>query len=153
MKPSRRAIVSGVGGPVNVYLRPGVPDLGTLQKIGIARASVGSGLFHVAQRAITDAVEAYTEELVRQICRTLHFMETQRRHLQPTAIWLMGGGASMRNVDALLSRALPLPVHLWRMPAETGQIACAAAGRSAVFGIAAALSAGVWSEIAEARAA
>jgi 2-methylisocitrate lyase-like PEP mutase family enzyme len=50
-----RAIVSGVGGPVNVYLRPGVPDLDTLQQIGIARASVGSGLFQTAQRAITDA--------------------------------------------------------------------------------------------------
>ena len=50
-----RAIVSGVGGPVNVYLRRGVPDLATLQRIGIARASVGSGLFQVAQRAVADA--------------------------------------------------------------------------------------------------
>jgi len=50
-----REIVSGVGGPVNVLLRPGVPDLSTLQRLGVARASVGSGLFQVAQRAVAEA--------------------------------------------------------------------------------------------------
>ena len=50
-----RAVVAGVGGPVNVLLRPGVPDLATLQQIGVARASVGSGLFNVAHRAVVDA--------------------------------------------------------------------------------------------------
>ena len=43
------------------------------------------------------------EELVRQIRRTLQFTEAQRRHLQPAAIWLMGGGASMRNVGPYLA--------------------------------------------------
>jgi 2-methylisocitrate lyase-like PEP mutase family enzyme len=50
-----RAIVAGVGGPVNVYLRKGIPDLDTLQRIGVARASMGSGLFRIAQAAIADA--------------------------------------------------------------------------------------------------
>jgi 2-methylisocitrate lyase-like PEP mutase family enzyme len=50
-----RAIVAGVGGPVNVYLRPGIPDLATLQRIGVARASMGSGLFRIAHRAVEDA--------------------------------------------------------------------------------------------------
>ena len=50
-----RAIVAGVGGPVNVYLRKGIPDLDTLQRIGVARASMGSGLFKIAHGAIADA--------------------------------------------------------------------------------------------------
>ena len=50
-----REIVAGVGGPVNVLLRRGVPDLATLQRLGVARASVGSGLFQVAQRAVAEA--------------------------------------------------------------------------------------------------
>ena len=57
-------------------------------------------------QAITSAAAGTLDELVRQISRTLQFTETQRRHLQPAAIWLMGGGASMRNVGPYLAEAL-----------------------------------------------
>ena len=50
-----RALVAGVGGPVNVLLRKGAPDLDVLRSIGVARVSLGSGLFRVAQRAVRDA--------------------------------------------------------------------------------------------------
>jgi 2-methylisocitrate lyase-like PEP mutase family enzyme len=53
-----RAMVRGIGGPINVYLRKGVPPLDTLRAIGVARASVGGGLFRVAQDAVTAAAEA-----------------------------------------------------------------------------------------------
>jgi 2-methylisocitrate lyase-like PEP mutase family enzyme len=53
-----RALVAGVGGPVNILLRRGVPGLDVLRSIGVARVSLGSGLFNVAQRAITDAATA-----------------------------------------------------------------------------------------------
>lgn len=53
-----RALVAGIGGPVNVYLRPGVPDLAALAALGVARASVGGGLFKIADRAVRDAVTA-----------------------------------------------------------------------------------------------
>jgi Tfp pilus assembly PilM family ATPase len=96
------------------------------------------------QLAITNAAKDTIGELVRQILRTLHFMETQRRHLQPTAIWLLGGGASLVNIAPYLTQSIPLPVHLWQMPAHEGQIACAAGQRSALFGEAVALSALAW---------
>jgi Tfp pilus assembly PilM family ATPase len=96
------------------------------------------------QAAITDAAAETMEELVRQIGRTLHFMESQRRHLQPSDIWLLGGGASMLNVGPYLGQRLPLPVHTWKMPAAAESIACAAGQRSAVFSSAAALSALAW---------
>ena len=83
------------------------------------------------QDAVTDAAAETVEELVRQMTRTLHFMETQRRHLQPSAVWLMGGGASMRNVGPYLADRLPLPVHIWTVPAEAEPIPCAAGPRSA----------------------
>jgi 2-methylisocitrate lyase-like PEP mutase family enzyme len=50
-----RALVAGIGGPVNVLLRRGVPDLDVLRSIGVARVSVGSGLFRVAYKAATEA--------------------------------------------------------------------------------------------------
>jgi Tfp pilus assembly PilM family ATPase len=96
------------------------------------------------QAAITNAAKDTIEELVRQINRTLHFMDTQRRYLHPSAIWLLGGGASLVNIAPYLAQCLPLPVQLWQMPAETEQIACAAGQRSAVFSGAAALSALAW---------
>jgi type IV pilus assembly protein PilM len=96
------------------------------------------------QTTITDAATGSVDELVRQISRTLQFMEMQRRHLQPAAIWLLGGGASMRNVAAYLANLLPLPVHAWNISTGPPAISCAAGLRSAVFGGAAALSALAW---------
>ena len=57
------------------------------------------------QAALTDAAEDTIDELVQQIGRTLRFMDAQRRHLHPAAIWLMGGGASMCNVGPYLSQS------------------------------------------------
>jgi len=96
------------------------------------------------QAAITDAAEAPLNELIRQIGRTLEFMEAQRRQLHPAAIWLLGGGASMRNVGPCLERALGLPVHIWNVSPDQAPIPCAAGDRSAVFGAAVALSASAW---------
>ena len=96
------------------------------------------------QSAITEAAEQAVNELILQIGRTLQFMDTQRRHLHPESIWLMGGGASMRNVGAYLEQSLGLTVHLWSLPPAVESISCAAGHRAAVFSGAAALSASVW---------
>lgn len=84
------------------------------------------------------------DELVRQISRTLQFTEMQRRHLQPASVWLMGGGAALKNIDRYLAKELSLPVHIWNLPPSSTPIDCAAGNRSAVFGNAAALSALAW---------
>jgi type IV pilus assembly protein PilM len=94
--------------------------------------------------AISEAAASSLGELVRQISRTLQFMEMQRRHLQPSAIWLLGGGASLKNVGPCLSQVLSLPVHIFTLAPESNPIGCAAGNRSAVFGSAAALSALAW---------
>ncbi len=98
----------------------------------------------ITQRAITDAAAGPTEEILKQIRRTLQFTEAQRKHLQPTAIWLMGGGAAMRNVGSFLASQLQLPVHVWQLPHNDEEIPCAAGNRSAVFSAAMALSATAW---------
>jgi Tfp pilus assembly PilM family ATPase len=97
-----------------------------------------------AATAITAATGNVLDELVRQISRTLQFTEMQRRHLQPAAIWLLGGGASLNNVAPYLSHALSLPVHIISLKPAEEPILCAAGVRSAVFGNAAALSALAW---------
>ena len=97
-----------------------------------------------ATQAIYDAAAPTLDELVRQISRTLQFTEMQRRHLQPAGIWLMGGGASLKNIESYLSHALSLPVHVVTLAPESEPIACAVGNRSAVFANAAALSALAW---------
>lgn len=107
-------------------------------------AAAGAPRDRRTQVAVTDAAAETLDELIGQVNRTLHFMEAQRRHLQPAAIWLLGGGASMRNIGSYLTQALSLPVHIWTMDGETEEIPCASGPRSAVFGGAVALSALAW---------
>jgi len=98
----------------------------------------------VTAKAITNAAVGTLDELVRQIGRTLQFTEMHRRHLQPATVWLIGGGASMKNIGPYLAKALSLPVHVWSLEPEAEPIECAAGNRAAVFGSAAALSSLVW---------
>ncbi len=56
------ALVEELGGPVNVLLGPGVPDLAVLRQLGVARASVGSGLFRQAMAEVTAAAERLAAE-------------------------------------------------------------------------------------------
>jgi 2-methylisocitrate lyase-like PEP mutase family enzyme len=52
------AFVDGVGGNVNVNLRPGTPGLDTLRRLNVARVSMGGGLFRIAITAAREAAEA-----------------------------------------------------------------------------------------------
>ena len=111
---------------------------------GVARPQAEAQADLQIQAAITEAACDVLEELTRQLARTLQFAETQRRHVQPASVWVMGGGASMRNVASYLADALKIGVEAWYMPPDEGPIACAAEHRSAIFGGAAALSALAW---------
>jgi type IV pilus assembly protein PilM len=115
-----------------------------VEQDGVVAAGGQPGADPEAAKAITNAAANTLDELVRQLSRTLQFTEMQRRHLQPTTVWLMGGGASMKNIGPYLAEALSLPVHVWTLESEAEPIACAAGSRAAVFGSAAALSSLVW---------
>ena len=111
---------------------------------GVVAAGDGSSGDSATAKALTTAAAGTLDELVRHIGRTLQFTEMHRRHLQPATVWLMGGGASMKNIGPYLAEALPLPVHVWTLDSEAEPIACAAGNRAALFGSAAALSSLVW---------
>jgi Tfp pilus assembly PilM family ATPase len=96
------------------------------------------------QKAISDATAETTEELVRQLKRTIQFLELQRRHLHPETVWLLGGGASMRNIGPYLERALRLPVQIWSVSDPPLPLGDTLPHRLAVFGGAVALSALAW---------
>lgn len=96
------------------------------------------------QRAITDAAAPVIETLSREVSRTLQFLETQRRHLQPTAVWLFGGGATLRHIGARLEQLIRFPVKTWSLAVDGQAMPYAMGTRSALFAGAMALSALAW---------
>jgi type IV pilus assembly protein PilM len=128
--------------PKNSVLAPS--NTGEAGADALATAAISQQTDRKTQAAIAEAARDPLDDLVKQISRTLQFMEAQRRHLHPTAIWLMGGGASLRNAASYLEHALGTPVHVWKLSPEQAPIPCAADHRAAVFAGAAALSALAW---------
>jgi len=96
------------------------------------------------QMAVTSAISEIVASLAEQVDRTLRFVESQRRHQHPTALVLMGGGASVRNIAADLAARLEMPVSAWHVPMDQGVDAVLHGSRSALFGPALALSALAW---------
>jgi 2-methylisocitrate lyase-like PEP mutase family enzyme len=52
-----RRVVESVSLPVNVLARPGVPSVGELASVGVARVSVGGGFAFAALGALVQAAE------------------------------------------------------------------------------------------------
>jgi type IV pilus assembly protein PilM len=111
---------------------------------GIVPATEAGDGNREAQAAIAEAVGNTLKSLRDQARRTIQFLEMQRRHLHPEAVWLMGGGASLRNVGPWLAHELQLPVRVWTMSCGSELRSCAGGNRSALFAGAAALSALAW---------
>ena len=55
------ALVTEVGGPVNVFFRPGVPSLARLAELGVARVSFGGGLHRAADTYTRTLIQAVAE--------------------------------------------------------------------------------------------
>jgi 2-methylisocitrate lyase-like PEP mutase family enzyme len=57
-EPATIAGFVALGRPVNMLLRPGGPDLATAAELGVARVSLGSGLWRSAMRLVGERVAA-----------------------------------------------------------------------------------------------
>lgn len=96
------------------------------------------------QLAVTDAIADTADSLVEQIQRTLQFVESQRRHHHPTMLWLMGGGASVRNIGPYLFRKLGMPVSIWSPSTDVERGGGDLGRETPLFAAAFALSALAW---------
>ena len=111
---------------------------------GVVHSPDSSGGQDGVQAAVAAVLADPVAELVGEIERTLRFFELQRRHLRPSSIVLMGGGASVRNIGPYLSEMLELPVNIWHMPAESNERGGILGGSISLFGPAVALSTLAW---------
>ncbi len=72
-------------------------------------------LFDV-QEILSDISSEPLSTIVAQLDKTLAYPELHRSGLVPERIWLFGGGATVRNVSAVLSERIGLPVQAWTLP-------------------------------------
>ncbi len=89
-----------------------------------------------------DIVAEALEALVGELRRTLSYPELHRSQLIPQRIWLVGGGATLGQLDIFLRRHLGLPFEVWRLPAGCGSLGSAVPGQ--LLAGAVALSAVAW---------
>lgn len=106
---------------------------------GVCDPAARGDPLHDVQEVITDVAGGLLTEIVSQLNKTLTYPELHRSGLVPVKIWLLGGGATVRNVAALLSARINLPVKTWHLPSAEGGTACAVP--AAMLGPAVALSA------------
>jgi type IV pilus assembly protein PilM len=111
---------------------------------GVADAESGPLADLQIQTAITDTISDITGEFVRQLKRTLQFLESQRRHLHPDEVWLMGGGASTRNIGGHFSQLLGQSVHICGAEGLHRPMGESLPQQATVFSTALALSALAW---------
>jgi type IV pilus assembly protein PilM len=67
------------------------------------------------QEVITDVTGGLLNEVVSQLNKTLSYPELHRCGLVPEKIWLLGGGATVRNLAGLLSTKVHRSVETWRL--------------------------------------
>jgi Tfp pilus assembly PilM family ATPase len=83
------------------------------------------------QEVITDVTSGLLNEIVSQLNKTLSYPELHRSGLVPVKIWLLGGGATVRNLAGLLSTKIQRSVETWYLPTafEDGERETGGGGR------------------------
>lgn len=70
------------------------------------------------QEVLGDVLSEPMAAMVAELDRTLAYPELHRSQLAPQALWLFGGGATVRNIAPYLESRIGVPVHVWRLPGQ-----------------------------------
>ncbi len=109
-----------------------------LTTYGVAANSHAASKNTELQSLIAELCTGVITDLVEEIDETFEFIRMQFSKQMPSYVCLIGGGASIRNVDSLLRQKIRLPVHGWTYRSSSTESV------SPVFATAAALSALAW---------
>lgn len=116
-----------------------------LNRVGLAVPGQASS--PLAERT-SQLVARPLHQLVSEVQRTIEFLHQQYRQTRPQRLWLLGGGALVRNLPEYFTQALSLPVSAWELDSGVAERDAPAAGperrSAALFGVAAALSSLAW---------
>ena len=115
-----------------------------VDRFGVVKPGEVAAADHEIQSAVTEAAAATLEGLADEIRRTLRYLEIQRQKMRPSALWILGGGASIRNLAEYLEPAIGLPVRIWEIAQEKDTSEARPRFHSALLSNAVALSAMPW---------
>jgi Tfp pilus assembly PilM family ATPase len=90
------------------------------------------------REVVLETISRHMRHLVEQLGKTSAYLRVQRPYLVPAKFWLLGGGATIRNLPVFLTGRLNVAFETWNLPVMEG------AHPLALFGPAAALSALAW---------
>ncbi len=111
---------------------------------GALRASIRS---ESLQTVVGEIAAPHIDQLIEELGRTLNYLKTHRKALLPHQLWLFGGGATMENVEQVLTDRLGLPARTWSLGDDLFQSAAAGSSPVALLGPAIALSALAWEKL------
>jgi Tfp pilus assembly PilM family ATPase len=101
-------------------------------------------VFGDVQEILTDIASEPLGAVIAELDKTLSYPELHRSRLLPETIWLFGGGATIRNVSAVLSDRIGVPVQTWDLPQAAGEATTGPSSPVQLLGPAIALSALAW---------
>lgn len=96
------------------------------------------------QEVLTDVTAEPLGKVVSRLGKTLAYPELHRSRLLPERVWLFGGGATVRNLPAIVSARIGLPVEAWSLPWGDSPAVTGTLPPIEILGTAAALSALAW---------
>ena len=115
-----------------------------LEKYGLS-VSPTDGAYEVAQ-LVQEIVASQLHRLVEEIKRSFSHYQYLRRTSAPKVLYLLGGGATINQLDQRLSEQLGLKAHTWRLQPGGQELDTADPGLEALLAPAIALSALAWEE-------
>lgn len=91
-----------------------------LSTCGVANPQLDHSERTELQELVDDFACELFDQLIVELDKTLSYLRTQRAELIPSEMWLVGGGATIRNVESKLSFETGIPVAPWRLPRRAG---------------------------------
>ena len=117
-----------------------------MAKHGIPDPANAQGPLGDLQEVIADVTAGQLGEMADQLSKTISYLTMHRSNLIPTRLWLLGGGATVKNAAAFLSSRVAVPVEVWRMPDHPDGDDRVAVHPEEMLGNAVALSALAWAK-------
>lgn len=115
-----------------------------LEEHGICGAEPGSSTDISA--LVRELVSRHLAALIEELERSFSHFQYARRMPRPKQLYLLGGGAMIRNLDKELSTRLKLDAQNWQLPTATGEKNSEASRIESLLASAIALSALAWEQ-------
>lgn len=96
-----------------------------LAEQGLPGAQISQSGLGDLQRLIGELSSEVVDQVVEETLKTLAFLRTQPANLQPTRLWLAGGGALIKNIGSLIETRTHIPVASWQLPFASDEEAVA----------------------------